>query len=319
MGDGAQPEAGGRADLVLVPGNPPPAGAQVIWYEGEGGIRLRMLYAAATTATARALAVVCPGRTESIEKYFEVQRDLQARGFAVACFDWPGQGLSDRPLKNPIRGHVTSFSTYVEGLVRGLAAIADRAPGERIIVAHSMGSAISLEALRTGKVEAKLAAFSAPMWGIPVPPPLQLYARAANMMGLGTFPAQPESKGETFENNPFTHDFERWGLYRRLVTAEPRLALGQPTIGWVVAALDVCAGFFRPGALDLVKSTPILVATATEDAIVDPTAGARLAALLPGARHLPVQGAAHEIFMETDERRAVWFKAFDELCETAGV
>lgn len=319
MGDGAQPEAGPRADMVLVPGNPPPEGAEIIWYQGKGGIRLRMLYAPATTASARALAVVCPGRTESIEKYFEVQRDLQARGFAIACFDWPGQGLSDRPLKNPIRGHVTTFDTYVDGLVRGLAAIADRAPKERIVVAHSMGGAISLEALRTGKLDAKLAAFSAPMWGIPVPPPLQLYARGANMFGFGTFPAQPEEKGETFEGNPFTHDFERWGLYRRLVAAEPRLALGQPTIGWVVAALDVCAGFFRPGALDRVKDMPMLVATATEEAIVDPAAAARLAALLPDARHLPVQGANHEIFMETDERRAVWFGAFDELCVAAKV
>ena len=40
--------------------------------------------------------VVLQGRTESIEKYFETVRDLRARGFAVATFDWRGQGLSDR-------------------------------------------------------------------------------------------------------------------------------------------------------------------------------------------------------------------------------
>jgi lysophospholipase len=319
MGDGAQAKAAAHGDMVLVPGNPPPEGAEIIWYEGEGGIRLRLLYAPSTAPTPRALAIVCPGRTESIDKYFEVQRDLQARGFAIVCFDWPGQGLSDRPLKNPIRGHVTSFETYVDALVRGLAKVADRAPKQRVVVAHSMGGAISLEAMRTGRLEAKLAAFSAPMWGIPVPPPLQMYARAANAVGFGTFPAQPESKEEKFEGNPFTHDFERWGLYRRLVTAEPRLALGQPTIGWVVASLDVCAGFFKPGALDRVKATPMLVATATEEAIVDPGSAQRLAALLPAARHLAVQGANHEIFMETDERRAIWFAAFDELCRAAGI
>lgn len=317
MAEGAQPGAGQHKDLVLVPGNPPPAGAEVIWVEGEGGGRVRMLFAPKDNA--RALAFVCPGRTESIEKYFEVQRVLQDKGFAIVCFDWPGQGLSDRPLKNPIRGHVTHFSTYVDALVRGLAAIADRAPIKKIIVAHSMGGAISMEAMRTGKVEVALAAFSAPMWGIPVPVPLQLYARSANAVGFGTFPAQPEPREETFEGNPFTHDFERWGLYRRLVTAEPRLALGQPTIGWVVAALDVCAGFFRPGAVDHLAKIPMLVCTATEDAIVDRTAGGRLAAKLPMARHRPVQGAAHEIFMETDERRAFFWNAFDELCASAGV
>lgn len=317
MGDGAQPAAGGREDMVLVPGNPPPEGAEIIWYQGEGGIRLRMLFA--PRAGARALAIVCPGRTESIEKYFEVQRDLQARGFAIACFDWPGQGLSDRPLKNPIRGHVTSFETYVDALTRGLKAIEGRAPETRVVVAHSMGGAISLEAMRTGRVTASLAAFSAPMWGIPVSPGLQAFARTVNRFGFGTFPAQPESKDEAFETNPFTHDFERWGLYRRLVTAEPRLALGQPTIGWVVASLDVCDGFLKPGALARLAEMPMLVATASEEKIVDPAAAPRVIPLLPAARHLVVQGASHEIFMETDARRAEFWAAFDALCATVGV
>jgi len=317
MGDGAQPAADGHADLVLVPGNPPPDGAEIIWYKGEGGIRLRLLFA--PKADARALALVCPGRTESIEKYFEVCHDLQAKGFAIACFDWPGQGLSERPLKNPIRGHVTTFDTYVDALVRGLAAVADRAPKTRLVVAHSMGGAISMEALRTGKVEAKLAAFSAPMWGIPVPPSLQVFARSVQALGFGTFPARPEPKEEKFEGNPFSHDFNRWGLYHRLIAADPRLALGEPTIGWVVASLNVCEGFLKPGALDRVGAMPMLVATATEEVIVDPAAAPRLLPKLNGARHLAVQGANHEIFMETDERRAAFWRAFDELCEATGV
>lgn len=317
MADGVQTGTAGNGDMVLVPGNPPPANAEIIWFEGEGGIRLRMLYA--PHENARALAIVCPGRTESLDKYFEVHRDLQSRGFAIASFDWPGQGLSDRPLKNPIRGHVTHFSTYVDALARGLAVIADRAPKKHIIVAHSMGGAITMEAMRTGKVKPELAAFSAPMWGIPVSAPLQAFARAANALGFGTMPAQPEGKEDVFEGNPFSHDRERWALWGRLVAAEPRLALGQPTIGWVVASLDVCAGFFLPGALDSVSDIPMLVATANEEAIVDPACGANLSSRLPNARHLPIEGANHEIFMETDERRAVWFKAFDELCEKAGV
>ena len=322
MSDGAQPVAAQHEDMVLVPGNPPPEGAEIIWYKGEDGIRLRMLFAPPPRSRgggARALAIVCPGRTESVEKYFEVMRDLQARNFALVCFDWPGQGLSDRPLKNPIRGHVTTFDTYVDALCRGLQVIADRAPATHVVVAHSMGGAISLEAMRKGRIKAALAAFSAPMWGIPATPFLQNFARMANRIGLSTFPARPETKGDVFAGNPFTHDEARWGLYRRLITAEPKLALGEPTIGWVVAALDVCAGFFVPGALEKLALTPMLVATATEETIVEPTAAVRLVPALPNARLLPIEGAGHEIFMETDERRAIWFRAFDELCEKAGV
>src|SRR2546430_13503584 len=36
------------------------------------------------------------GRAEFIEKYFEVVEDARARGFAVATFDWSGQGLSQQ-------------------------------------------------------------------------------------------------------------------------------------------------------------------------------------------------------------------------------
>ena len=37
MGDGAQPVAARDGDMVLIPGNPPPADAEIIWYKGEDG------------------------------------------------------------------------------------------------------------------------------------------------------------------------------------------------------------------------------------------------------------------------------------------
>src|ERR1700692_4739137 len=60
--------------------------------------------------------VLLQGRAEYIEKYFETVRDLRARGFAVATFDWRGQGLSDRGLKDRSRGHVRNFSEYATDL-----------------------------------------------------------------------------------------------------------------------------------------------------------------------------------------------------------
>lgn len=313
MNAGAPTRADASGDWVRVEGNLPPSGASLIWYEVDGR-RLRMLYAPAAGTSARALAVVCPGRTEFIEKYFEVMRDLQARGFACVCFDWPGQGLSDRLLKDPLPGHIVRFDSYVRALKAGLDLIAPRPPAARVLVAHSMGGAIALEAMRSGQIDARLAAFSAPMWGLPVSPPLQIYARLARALGFGAVRAQPEAGEEVFEGNTLTHDAERWRLYRRLIAAEPRLRLGQPTIGWVVAALDVCAGFFRPGALERLKACPMLIASASEEALTDPSAAARIASRLPAARHLCVEGALHEILMETDERRAVWLSAFDQLC-----
>ena len=40
------------------------------------------------------------GRTEFIEKYYEVIQEFINREFCVVAMDWRGQGLSDRALNN---------------------------------------------------------------------------------------------------------------------------------------------------------------------------------------------------------------------------
>jgi lysophospholipase len=319
MGDGAEPKP---ADLVLIPGNPPPDRAEVIWFEGKNGRRARMLYApepAANDIRTRGLAIVCPGRTEFIEKYFEVGRELQAKGFAIAIFDWPGQGLSERQHKNAMLGHVRSYGVFVDALVRGLEKISARAPKRRLILAHSMGSAIALEALRTRRLTVEAAAFSSPMWGIPIWFFQRWFARLVRFFGLGGLPARPPDPPETFENNQLTHDRSRWEVYRKLVEAEPKLALGEPSIGWVVATLNVLREFFEPGALDHLRQLPSAIALATEETIVKKSAQRKLARRFKQANVITVQGAGHEILMETDARRAQFWAAFDDMCRRAGI
>ncbi len=324
MGDGASPQSArlAPADLVLVADNPPPEGAEVIWYEGRGGLHLRMVYAPEPPdnhVKTRGLAIVCPGRTEMIEKYFEVARDLQARGFAIVIFDWPGQGLSGRLKKNPFAGHIRSFTDYVEALALGLDKIRRRAPKTWIIVAHSMGGAIALEAMRQKKLEVTAAAFSAPMWGIPIWFFQKWYARTMRLFGFGGMAAIPPQPPETFENNQLTHDEPRWQLYRKLIDAQPRLAVREPTIAWVVASLNVFREFFQPHALDHLRDLPMLVALASDETVVKKSAQQKLARRFKAGRVITVQGAGHEILMETDERRAQFWTAFEDLCKRARI
>jgi lysophospholipase len=322
MGDGAATQDPPLADLVLVPDNPPPQGAEVIWYEGRGGLRLRMLYAPEpkdNDVRTRALAIVCPGRTEMIEKYFEVARDLQARGFAIAIFDWPGQGLSGRQLRNPTAGHIRSFTDYTEALARGLDRIKHRAPKTWIVVAHSMGGAIALEAMRQRKLQVAAAAFSAPMWGIPIWFYQRWYARAMRLFGFGAMAAIPPQPPETFENNQLTHDETRWQLYRTLIDAEPRLAVKEPTVAWVVASLNVFHEFFQPHALDHLRDLPMLVGIASDETVVKKAAQQKLASRFKAAKVITVQGSGHEILMEIDERRDQFWKAFDDMCRRAKI
>ena len=96
-----------RNDFVVVEGNPVPDGAQVVWFEGSEGRNLRAcLIPARDSAKTRGTTIVCPGRSEFIEKYFRVANQLLDRGFAVLILDWPGQGLSDRLLADRGKGHI---------------------------------------------------------------------------------------------------------------------------------------------------------------------------------------------------------------------
>lgn len=307
-------------EIVNIDGNPAPEGADMVWIEGRNRKRVRIMFAPDPKGgpKTRGTVIVAPGRTEFIEKYFEVGRDLQARGFAVAIFDWPGQGLSERLMKNPEAGHVQNYGVYVDALVRGMAALSKRAPKPWVILAHSMGGAIMLQALRTKRIDVAAAAFSAPMWGIPIVFFLRWYAHLARFFGFGGMITRA-SVEETFENNQLTNDPNRWQLYRKLIAAEPRLAVGEPTVGWVVSSLNVTHEFFEPGALDAVRDLPSVIAVADDETIVKKSSQKKLARRFKAGKLLQIDGAKHEILMETDERRTKFWAAFDEMCRRAKV
>lgn len=303
--------------FVRVPGNDIPEGAEEHWLEGRGGVKVRVLTAPAR-GRARGSVIVAPGRTEFIEKYFEVIRELQARGFAVFCIDWRGQGLSGREVDNGLKGHFVSFDDPVNDLSTALKLLANQLPRPHIGLAHSMGGAILLRALQTRRIDLDAAAFTAPMWGLPGLKDFQKkYARFMVSLGLGgTFAPSVEKKWkrENFKRNPVTNDKERHTRCQGLISEEPRLALAGPTIGWVAAAADTIEGFQQPGALAHVR-IPILVATAADEQLVDNASHDEVIHTLPDATHITIAGAKHEILMERDDKRAEFWAAFDQLTE----
>jgi lysophospholipase len=302
--------------FVRVPGNDIPEGAEEHWLEGRGGVKVRVLTAPSTHGPARGSVIIAPGRTEFIEKYFEVVRELQRRGFAVFCIDWRGQGLSGREVENPLKGHFASFDDPVNDLATALRLLAEKLPRPHIGLAHSMGSAVMLRALQTRRVELDAAAFSAPMWGIANLGNLaKTYSRFMVSIGAGgAFAPSVERKWkrENFRRNPVTHDKERHARCQGLIAEEPRLALAGPTIGWVAAAADATEALQQPGSLAHVR-IPILVASASEEQLVDNKSHGAVAEQLPDVTHLVVDGAKHEILMERDEFRDQFWAAFDQL------
>jgi lysophospholipase len=304
--------------FVRIPGNEVPAGAEEHWLEGRGGVRVRVMTAPAGTLRPRGTVLVCPGRTEFIEKYFETTRELQARGFAVFCIDWRGQGLSGRETNDPLKGHFENFDDPVNDLATALRMFADRLPRPHIALAHSMGGAIMLRAMQTRRVELDAAAFSAPMWGIAhLGKFAKSYVRFMASIGAGAnFAPGVERKWrrEPFKRNPVTHDQARHVRAQDLLAEEPRLGVSGPTIGWVSAAADTTEGFHQPSALAHLR-LPILVVSAGQDVLVDNSAQSELAAQFPDCQFVTIANAKHEILMETDDIRAQFWAVFDILAE----
>ena len=302
------------ADFVIAPGNPPPELAEIVWYNGPDGRRLRSMYAPTLSKfkRSRGTVIVCPGRTEFIEKYFEVVRDLQTRGFCAVVFDWPGQGRSDRDLKDPLAGYVESFDIFTEALQLGMTALATRIQSPQVILAHSMGGAIALEAMRTGVISPQAAAFSAPMWGLRLPSLASFFINVQCMIGQGRSTVTRHKSEQRFADDSLTHDQKRWEMVQQLEELDPRLALKSVTWRWVKSALDVTSKFSKENALDDL-TIPMLVVSAEHETLVDNEAHSTIAQRLLNCQHVTINGARHEILVEADAIRSVFWDHFDAL------
>jgi lysophospholipase len=269
--------------------------------------------------------VLSPGRTEPIEKYFEVVGELQARGFWVLVHDWRGQGLSHRPLADRLKGHADGAVDYLADFGRLLDLAEPQMPKPWISLGHSMGGAVVALALAGGERRFAAAFLSSPMMGLAAARHLpggaaRLIARGMVRAGLSEVWAYAgyDPMLGPFERNILTHDQRRYERYRAQLRACPDLALGGPTWGWMAFAFDCGAALDKPSAARA-ANLPLTVVGAGEDHLVQTAPARRYAERAPLGRYSEIAGAYHEILMETDARRALVWREFDELVERAGV
>ena len=291
------------------------------YIERAGG---RLRYAVWKAAgTPRGSVVFVHGRAEFIEKYaMEVSGDLLARGFAVYALDLRGQGLSSRMLPDHDKGHIDDFATYVADLAAFLdAVVVPEAPHPRLLLSHSTGGNVVLRYLvAEGSRYFAAAAFSSPMTGLPngrwirlAAALLRLLPGADTWYAPSTGPYDPEAM--PFAKNNLTHDERRYDFTRQWFEADPRLTLGGPTVGWIHQAFRSFDVLDAPGSLEGI-ALPTLIASGTDDTVVDTASHLKALARIPGARHAVIDGARHELLMETDARRAQFWAAFDRLAAT---
>lgn len=308
-------------ELVALAKNPVPSGARTGIMNSFDGAPMRYAVWQASRGPSRGTVCLFGGRTEFIEKYFEVVADLRRRGFAVATMDWRGQGGSVRELPNPRKGYVRDFSDFDQDLKRFMRDIVlPDCPPPFTALAHSMGGNAIIRSSAVPGVWFDKIVLSAPMVrlnpkSLPASRPLTEMAVEVicALGGARRYAAKyRDDAGEAwpFEGNTVTTDRERFSRNNAIIQAAPQLGLGAPTYAWLRAALRSMAMIHRAEFTAAVR-VPILFCVAGDDQIAHSRAIEDYAERLKLARHIVIQGAQHEIMQERDELRQQFWAAFD--------
>lgn len=272
----------------------------------------------------RGTVVLLTGRGEFIEKYAtEIVGELLGRGYAVMAVDWRGQGLSDRPLADRGKGHIDNFATYMADFRLFLDEIViPAAPRPVVALCHSMGAHIVMRHLaENGSGPFSAGVIAAPMTGLR----REAMLRSVLML-MPEVPAVEERYlfgtgpflllAREFHSNFVTHDERRYRFSDDWFAADPRLTMGGPTLGWGRQAVRSMSAALAPGYLERID-LPLLLISAGEDRLIDTRSHAPVSARLRHGEHFTIAGARHEVMMETDDLRALFWEAFDRL--TKGV
>src|SRR5215213_2654385 len=303
--------------LVSIPANPVPDGVDTGTLRTSDGVSLR--YARfAPPAGRRGTVCLFQGRAEFIEKYYETAADLRARGFAVATLDWRGQGLSDRLLSDPLKGHVRNFSEYDLDLQAFMQEVVlPDCPPPIFALGHSMGAAILIRAARQGRRWFDRIVLSAPMIrlrGMRNIGMARTIVTAGKLFGMGSSYVPGGDRvpvnARSFVGNVLTSDPVRYARNAAVLEAEPALGVAAPTFAWADAAFKVMNDFSEHAYGSTIRQ-PILLIGAGRDAVVSTQATETFAMRLRAGSHLIVPGAEHELLMEHDRYRDQFWAAFD--------
>src|SRR3954471_13215975 len=236
--------------LVSIPANPVPDDVDTGTLRTSDGVTLR--YARwAPPAGRKGTVCLFQGRAEFIEKYYETANDLRARGFAVATLDWRGQGLSDRLLSDPLKGHVGNFSEYDLDLQAFMQEIVlPDCPPPIFALGHSMGGAVLIRAAQQGRRWFDRIVLSAPMVALRGERNMGV-ARAivsgGRLFGMGTSYVPGGDRvpvnARPFVGNMLTSDPVRYARNAAVLEAEPALGVAAPTFAWADAAFKVMNDF----------------------------------------------------------------------------
>ena len=279
-------------------------------FKGKDGVAIR--YAALRQEKVDRAILIVNGRVESYLKYQELAWDLWRQGYSLYLIDHRGQGMSGRMLSDNNKGYVDHFDDYVVDMKQfhDQIIMADK-PAKLFLLAHSMGGAISARYLERWPDDIRAAVLSSPMLGINLGGlPKWLAKGLATTIGTvgGWFGEPPYGPGQGpyqdhgFADNELTHSQSRYQAFRQIYEQHPQIKLGGATAHWIYQGITGAdAAIADAGAI----KTPLLLLQAGNDSVVDNAAQDAFCtkASCEGGKPLRIEGAWHELFIESDDKR----------------
>lgn len=264
---------------------------------GTGGVTLR--YLSLERPEPRAALLILGGHSESFRKYAELMYDLRDLDVSIYALDPRGQGSSERLLADRDKSHVEHWQDYVADLALFVdTVVRPRTSAPLIALGHSLGGGIVAAYLEQRPAVMDSAILSGPLVRHKAGGLVMAFLAVADVFGgTGYVPGGGPFAEVPFASNKETHSPARHARKLRDYADHPEIRLGYPTVHWMNEtsrmAEAVLAGAGR-------ITVPLLVLQASQDEYVDAQALESFAAKVPGARRVLVEGARHEMLIETD-------------------
>lgn len=285
--------------------------------ETDDGIQIRYAHWRLKPLTRKGTVIVLHGRSEYIEKQYELISDLLDDGYDVLSFDWRGQGGSSRLLNDRRIGYVDDYYEYVDDLMSVLQQVAlPDCRGPFHILGHSTGSLVAL--LAAPKIGNRISrmVLCAPFLGIGRQPvshsTAKLIAGTLSAFGLGRVymtGRSPTPTGWDPDTNVLTSSKKRFERNQRFARDFPELTIGGASAAWVYASCKAMETVKDPDYHSQI-TIPILMIAAGKDAVVANRETEILAQDMRSGSLLTVEGARHELWHELEIYREQFFAAF---------
>ena len=295
-----------------------PARIQWDYFRNRDGARIR--YCHVGGGSGKAVIVLVPGYSEFAEKYFELMRDFVARGYEVWQMDWRGYGGSDRYLSDREKAYSLGVDHDVRDLDQFVQTVAGPKSGRPLVlVAHSMGAHLGARFLHDYPGRFTAAVLCSPFFSL-APEASQGISPAIvrglvwtmSTFGFGDSWAKGNGPWRDRPGRHVTHDPVRSGIQRQWYRSSPVLRIGGVTNRWMLEYLRSCGQMNAGGFYSAIK-VPVLLGSASEDVLTRPDTHGKACSEMGDCRLVRLEGAWHELFMETDPLRSRWLETVFEF------